>query len=108
VTDEIAECERPAHHGCFIGNREALIIGEEAEVIAACALCPNEDCGALIIGHRWAEECSSDIWEFTCSRCGVEFSKREEELIFQFVPLEMVTSIGAKVAGRSNLNSDFG
>jgi len=81
------------------------MVGEEAEVIAVCALCPNEECGALVIGHRWAEECNSDVWDFICSRCGVEFSKREEELIFQFLPLEMVASIDARVAGRSNLKS---
>ncbi len=81
------------------------MVSEEAEVIAVCTLCPNEDCGALIMDHRWAEECNSDIWDFMCSRCGIEFLKRGEELIFQFVRLEMVAGIDAKVAGRSNLNS---
>jgi hypothetical protein len=76
----------------FMGNKEDTMVGEEAEVIAACALCPNEECGALVIAHRWAEGCNSEVWDFVCSRCGVEFSKREEELIFHLVPLEMLSA----------------
>jgi len=67
------------------------MVGEEAEVIAACALCPNEDCGALVVAHRWEGE-KSEVWDFVCSRCGVEFSRREEELIFQLVPLEKLSA----------------
>jgi len=66
------------------------MVGEEAEVMAVCALCPNDDCGALIVGS--AEERNSQVWDFVCSRCGAEFSKREEELMFQLVPLEMLSA----------------
>jgi hypothetical protein len=68
------------------------MVGEEAEVIAAYGLCSNEDCGALVVAYRWAGECNPEIWDFACSRCGSEFSRREEELIYQFVPLEMLSA----------------
>lgn len=53
------------------------------EMIAACALCPNEGCGALVISYRSAETPARDLWEFVCSRCGAEFSVPEDELLVQ-------------------------
>ena len=65
-------------------------VEEEDEVIAACALCPNEDCGSLVISYRAADIRSADAWDFVCSRCGVEFSVPEKQLILQSVALEML------------------
>ena len=61
---------------------------EEGEVIAACALCPNEDCGSVVLSYRTAGRCGSDPWDFVCSRCGTDFSVPEEELLLQSVALE--------------------
>jgi hypothetical protein len=61
---------------------------EEDELIAACGLCPNEDCGSLVISYRTADTPSSEPWDFLCSRCGTVFSVPDDELVFQSVLLE--------------------
>jgi hypothetical protein len=58
------------------------------ELTAACALCLNEDCGALDVSYRTAGERSSDPWDFVCSRCGLAFSVPEGELVFQSITVE--------------------
>jgi hypothetical protein len=63
---------------------------DEDEVIAACALCPNQECSSLIIAYVWECAHKSKIWDFECLRCGNEFSVSEEDLIFQAVPLELL------------------
>jgi hypothetical protein len=60
------------------------------EVVAAASICPVPDCGALVISYRPPDRAgrnNSKSWcEFTCSRCGIDFTVREDELIFQSVP----------------------
>ncbi len=68
----------------------ACEVEEGDEVIAACALCPNDNCGSLVISYREAAARSSDLWDFVCSRCGFEFSVSQEEILFQFMPLEVL------------------
>ncbi len=65
-------------------------LGAENEVIAACALCPNEDCGSLAISYRMPAARTSDLWDFECSRCGTEFLVSEGELAFQSMALTML------------------
>jgi len=59
------------------------------EAVAAGAICPMPDCGALVIEYTSGDDMERDHperREFTCSRCGINFSIREDELIFQAVP----------------------
>jgi hypothetical protein len=65
----------------------ACEVDEEDEVIAACALCPNEDCGSVVVSYRARGARNSSICEFAC-RCGTEFSVPEQELVLQTVPME--------------------
>ena len=62
------------------------------EVVAAASICPIPDCGALVISYRPSERTERDhaqLWcEFTCTRCGTDFTAPEDELIFQSVPKE--------------------
>ena len=63
---------------------------ERDDVVAAGAICPVPDCGALVASYR-PSKCtgpdSARLWcEFTCLRCGTDFSVPEDELIFQSVP----------------------
>jgi hypothetical protein len=63
---------------------------ERDEVVAAGSICPVPDCGALVISYRPPDRTGRDnakSWcEFTCPRCGIDFTVPEEELIFQSVP----------------------
>ena len=68
----------------------AQLVEEDDELTAACALCPNEDCGSLVISYRTACAPSSDLWDFVCLRCGLAFSVPEGELVFQSVAPEML------------------
>lgn len=67
----------------------ACNVEEDDELTAACALCPNEDCGSLVISHRTEGTPSSDLVDFVCSRCGLAFSVPEGELVFQSIAVEM-------------------
>lgn len=62
------------------------------EVVAAGSICPVSDCGALAISFRPPGATGRDnakSWcEFTCPRCGTDFTTSEDELIFQSVPKE--------------------
>jgi len=71
---------------------------EEDEVIAACALCPNEDCGSLVIAYRTIGTPSADPWNFVCSRCGTDFSMPEEELVFQSLALATLLGKSSRIA----------
>jgi hypothetical protein len=73
-------------------------VDEEDEVIAACGLCPNEDCGSLVISYRTAGTPSSEPWDFLCARCGTVFSVPDEELVFHSVPLENLLDKVSKMA----------
>ena len=59
---------------------------------AAGSICPVPDCGALVVSYRPLERMGGDSarsWcEFTCLKCGTDFSIPEDELIFQSVPKE--------------------
>ena len=64
--------------------------GEQREgVIAGCTSCPILDCGALTLAYRSignGERDNTEPWEFTCPRCGFEFTAAGRDLIFRFVP----------------------
>jgi len=65
---------------------------ERDDVVAAGSICPVPNCGALVVSYRPPERTGRDSarsWcQFTCLRCGVDFSVPEDELIFQSVPKE--------------------
>jgi len=47
------------------------------------------DCGKLAVAYRSTGVVGrdhSEPWEFTCPRCGIDFTVPEDELIFQSVP----------------------
>jgi len=57
--------------------------------VAAGAICPKPECGALVIAFRatyFARPDHIQPWEFACLRCGAEFGVLENELVFQSVP----------------------
>jgi hypothetical protein len=58
-------------------------------ILAAASSCPVVSCGSLVIDYRPAESVRPshpEDWEFTCSRCGTEFTVTQGELIFHSVP----------------------
>lgn len=62
---------------------------QREDLIAAGTRCPMPDCGALTLAYRptdYGGRDNSEPWEFTCPRCGVEFTVAECDLIFQSVP----------------------
>lgn len=69
---------------------------EREEVVAAGSICPVPDCGALVISYRPPDRTgrlNAKSWcEFRCSRCGIDFSVAEDELIFQSVPREWLVA----------------
>lgn len=59
------------------------------EIIAAVTNCPLADCGSLVVEYMAADEVRPghpEDWEFTCSRCGIEFTVTQGELILQSIP----------------------
>jgi len=49
------------------------------------------DCGVLAVAYRstdGVERDHSEPWEFTCPRCGIDFTAPEDDLVFQSVPKE--------------------
>jgi len=59
------------------------------DLIAARTSCPMPDCGALTLAYGSignGGRSNTEPWEFTCPRCGVEFTAAEFDLIFQSVP----------------------
>jgi hypothetical protein len=63
--------------------------GERDDEVAAGAICPMPECGALVVAFRVTSVTSHDHfepWEFVCGRCGIEFVVPEDELVFQWVP----------------------
>ena len=64
---------------------------DEQDEVAAGANCPLPDCGAMVVSYRLSDSMGRDDaepWEFTCPRCGIDFTVAEDELIFQSVPKE--------------------
>jgi hypothetical protein len=63
--------------------------GKRDDEVAAGAICPMPECGALVVAFRATSIVSHDhieSWEFACGRCGIEFVVPEDELVFQSVP----------------------
>ncbi len=55
---------------------------------------PN--CGALTIAYRSADDLQYDDtaqWEFTCSRCGIEFTVPKDDLVFRSVPTQWTSAL---------------
>ena len=63
---------------------------EPNEVVAAGSICPIPDCGALVVSYRPIDRTGHDNaksrCEFSCTRCGTDFTVLEDELLFQSVP----------------------
>jgi len=57
--------------------------------VAAGSSCPTPGCGELVVACGRPDRTGRDHaepWEFTCPRCGINFTVPEDELIFQGVP----------------------
>jgi hypothetical protein len=65
---------------------------ERDDVVATGSICPILDCGALVVAYcppdRSGRDNAKSWLEFTCPRCGIGFTVRGEELLFQSVPKE--------------------
>ena|ERR1035438_5899210 len=62
---------------------------DEHDDVAAGSSCPMPDCGALVVAYRSADGVGrdhSEPLEFTCQRCGIDFTVAKDDLIFQGVP----------------------
>jgi hypothetical protein len=60
-----------------------------SNIVAAASSCPVLACGSLVVDYKPADSVRPshpEDWEFTCSRCGIEFTVTQGELIFQSVP----------------------
>jgi hypothetical protein len=65
--------------------------------IASASTCPALDCGSLVLDYRPADSLElghPHDWEFTCFRCGTEFTALRGELIFQSVPERWLSANG--------------
>jgi len=62
----------------------------EAGELAAGAVCPMPCCGEINFAYHSLDRAvdGSDFWEFTCSRCGLEFITLDEDLLFHSVRRE--------------------
>jgi hypothetical protein len=59
------------------------------DLVAAASSCPVPDCSSLVIDYKPAASVRPEHpedWEFTCSRCGIQFTVTQGELIFHSVP----------------------
>jgi hypothetical protein len=59
-----------------------------SNIVAAASSCPVLACGSLVVDYKPADSVRPshpEDWEFTCSRCGMEFMVTQGELIFQSV-----------------------
>ena len=68
---------------------------ERDDVVAAASSCPVAECSSLVIEYRAAggsRPGDQEDWEFTCSRCGMEFTVAQGELIFQSVPRQWLSA----------------
>jgi hypothetical protein len=65
------------------------------DTVTALSRCPVPACGSLVIEYRPADNIRlghPGNWEFTCSRCGSDFSVPQGELIFQSVPKQWLSA----------------
>ena len=61
---------------------------EHDDEMAAGAICPQPNCGALTIAFHSADRIGQDEaepWGFTCSCCGIEFTVLGSDLVLQSV-----------------------
>ena len=71
------------------------ILEQRDNIVAAVSSCPVPDCSSLVIEYRAATTIRPDHpedWEFTCSRCGIQFTVAHGELIFQSVPKQWLSA----------------
>jgi hypothetical protein len=78
---------------------------ERDEVVAAGSICPVPDCGALVISYRPPDRTgriNATSWsEFTCSRCGIDFTVPEDQLMFSVSAKGMAVGESAsRITGR--------
>jgi len=65
------------------------------EIVAAASNCPALGCGSLVIEYSAADNIRpghAEDWDFTCPRCGIEFTGAQGELIFQSVPKQWLSA----------------
>jgi len=65
------------------------------DIVAAASTCPVATCASLVIEYRAGGTVRAghpEDWEFTCSRCGTEFTVAQGELIFQSVPKQWLSA----------------
>jgi hypothetical protein len=68
---------------------------QKPDELAAGAICPSSLCGALVVIFRARYFVTPDhlrLFEFTCGRCGFDFLVPQDELVFQSVPKNWLTS----------------
>ena len=61
------------------------------EPLAAGSTCPTPDCREINFAYHWAggeKDPRRELWEFTCSRCGLEYATFDEDLLFHSVRRE--------------------
>jgi len=65
------------------------------DIVAAASSCPMPDCSSLVIEYRTASSVRPghpEDWGFRCSRCGIDFTVTQGELIFQSVPKQWLSA----------------
>jgi hypothetical protein len=73
----------------------AHVSEQHDDIVAAASTCPMADCSFLVIEYRATTTIRPghpEDWEFTCSRCGIEFTVAHGELIFQSVPKQWLSA----------------
>ena len=64
------------------------------DIVAGASSCPVPNCASLVIAYRAAGSVRSghpEDWNFTCARCGTEFTLVRGELIFQSEPKQWLS-----------------
>jgi hypothetical protein len=83
------------------GDRIVPHDGEQYDdIVAAASSCPVPDCSSLVIEYREAISVRPghpEDWLFTCPRCGAEFTVAQNELIFQSVPKQWLSTYACAV-----------
>ena len=71
---------------------------EQDDEVAAASICLMPDCGAMAVARRLTDGVRrrhSELWEFTCPRCGNHFAVPEDELIFLVMPKWLLVKVHA-------------
>jgi hypothetical protein len=66
-----------------------------SNIVAAASSCPVLACGSLVADYKPAgsvRPSPPEDWEFTCSRCRMEFTVTQGDLIFQSVPRQWLSA----------------